>query len=272
MTAWTGTFSVDEQTVDPKESVMTTSDSLSPYTTALVTGATSGIGRSTAQALASLGLHVVLSGRDEIRGRKAVEEITGAGGRADFIAADLRDAGSALALARRAEQLLGHVDVLVNNAGVAAGGPTADTTEAAFDELVALNVKVPYFLTGALAPAMAGRGRGAIVNVSAMVASFGMAGTALFGSTKAAINLLTKAWADEFGPAGVRVNAVSPGPISSEGTAAARDGQQHLASLAPARRIGRPDEVAAAITFLVSSAGAFVQGVILPVDGGRTAV
>jgi NAD(P)-dependent dehydrogenase (short-subunit alcohol dehydrogenase family) len=244
----------------------------SPFTTALVTGATSGIGRGTAQALAGLGLHVVLSGRDEIRGRKAVEEIAGAGGRADFIAADLRDAAGAQALAARAEQLLGHVDVLVNNAGTGTAGPTSATTEAAFDELYALNVKVPYFLTGALAPAMAERGRGAVINVSTMVADFGLDGMALYGSTKAALNLLTKAWAAEFGPQGVRVNTVAPGPISTEGTEVMRDAQQHLASLAPAGRLGTPEEVAAAIAFLVSPGGAFVQGAILPVDGGRTAV
>jgi NAD(P)-dependent dehydrogenase (short-subunit alcohol dehydrogenase family) len=243
-----------------------------PFTTALVTGATSGIGRSTAQALAGLGLHVVLSGRDEIRGRKAAEEITGSGGRADFIAADLRDAGSAQTLATQAERLLGHVDVLVNNAASGLAGPTAATTETAFDDLYALNVKVPYFLTAALAPAMAERGHGAVINVSTMVAGFGLDGMALYGSTKAALNLLTKAWAAEFGPRGVRVNAVAPGPIATEGTEVMRDGQHHLASFAPARRLGTPEEVAATIAFLASPGGAYVHGVVLPVDGGRVAV
>jgi NAD(P)-dependent dehydrogenase (short-subunit alcohol dehydrogenase family) len=244
----------------------------SPFTTALVTGATSGIGRSTAQALADLGLHVVLAGRDEVRGRKAVEEITGAGGRADFIAADLRDAATAQALATEAGKLLGHVDVLVNNAGSGLAGPTAATTEATFDGLYALNVKVPYFLTAALAPAMAERGHGAIINVSTMVAGFGLDGMALYGSTKAALNLLTKAWAAEFGPRGVRVNAVAPGPITTEGTEVMRDAQHHLASLAPAGRLGSAEEVAATIAFLASPGGAYVQGVVLPVDGGRAAV
>lgn len=245
---------------------------MNPFTTALVTGGTSGIGRATAQALAELGLHVVLSGRDEARGRKAVEEITGSGGRADFVVADLRDADAARALAGRAGELLGHVDVLVNNAGSGTAGPTEQTTEAAFDELFALNVKAPYFLTAALAPAMAERGHGAVVNVSTMVASFGLDGMALYGSTKAALNLLTKSWAAEFGPRGVRVNAVAPGPISSEGTEFMREGQRQLASRAPAGRIGTPQEVAATIAFLVSPGGAFVQGAVVPVDGGRVAV
>jgi NAD(P)-dependent dehydrogenase (short-subunit alcohol dehydrogenase family) len=243
-----------------------------PFTTALVTGATSGIGRSTARALADAGLHVVLTGRDEVRGRKAAEEITGSGGQADFIAADLRETGAAQALAAQAEQLLGHVDVLVNNAGTGTSGPTSQTTEAAFDDLFTLNVKVPYFLTAALAPPMAARGHGAVINVSTMVAGFGLDGMALYGSTKAALNLLTKAWAAEYGPQGVRVNAVAPGPISTEGTEVMREAQQYLVSLAPARRLGTPEEVAATIAFLASPAGAYVQGVVLPVDGGRAAV
>jgi len=243
-----------------------------PFTTALVTGATSGIGRATAQALADMGLHVVLTGRDEARGRKAAEEIAGNGGRADFIAADLRDAASARALAAQALSLVGAIDVLVNNAGSGTAGPTAGTSEETFDGLYALNVKAPYFLTAALAPAMAERGSGAVINVSTMVATFGLDGMALYGSTKAALELLTKAWSAEFGPQGVRVNAVAPGPISTEGTEVMRDAQHHLASFAPARRLGSADEVAATIAFLASPAGAFIQGAVVPVDGGRTAV
>jgi NAD(P)-dependent dehydrogenase (short-subunit alcohol dehydrogenase family) len=148
-----------------------TSTSSSP-STALVTGATSGIGRATAIALAASGIHVAVSGRDKARGDLTVAEIRAAGGQADFVPADLRDAASATQLAGAAEAVLGHVDILVNNAGSGAFGPTADTTEAAFDELFALNVKAPYFLTAALAPGMAERGAGVIVNVSTMVAEF----------------------------------------------------------------------------------------------------
>ncbi len=106
----------------------------------------------------------------------------------------------------------GHVDILVNNAGVALLGPSSAATEADFDETFALNVKVPFFLVASLAPAMAERGRGSIVNISTMVASFGQAGMALYGASRAALELLTKAWAAEYGPRGVRVNAVAPGP------------------------------------------------------------
>ena len=119
---------------------------------------------------------------------------------------------------------------------------------------------------------MAQRGKGAIVNVSTMVAHYGMAGMSLYGSSKAAINLLTKAWAAEYGPKGVRVNAVSPGPTRTEGTAPMGDALQQLAAQAPAGRPAAPEEIADAIVYLASDRASFVQGAILPVDGGRTAV
>jgi NAD(P)-dependent dehydrogenase (short-subunit alcohol dehydrogenase family) len=240
--------------------------------TALVTGGTSGIGRATAVALAGLGAHVVLSGRDAARGAQVVESIRAAGGKADFVAADLKDASSARSLAARARELGGQVDVLVNNAGIFPTGPTPDTAEADFDRVYTTNVKVPFYLVAELAPEMARRGHGAIVNVSTMVAARGMAGMALYGSSKAAVELMTKAWAAEFGPSGVRVNAVSPGPTRTEGTAAFGDGLDELAAAAPAGRVAAPEEIAAAIAFLVASDSSFVHGAILPVDGGRLAV
>lgn len=241
-------------------------------TTALVTGGTSGIGRATAVALAGLGAHVVLSGRDAARGAEVVSRIRASGGKADFVAADLTDAASARALAARAREVGGHVDVLVNNAGIFPTGSTSDTAEADFDRVYETNVKVPFFLTAELAPEMAARGRGAIVNVSTMVATRGMAGRALYGSSKAAVELMTKAWAAEFGPSGVRVNAVSPGPTRTEGTAVFGAGLDELASAGPAGRVAAPEEIAAAIAFLVTEESSFVQGAILPVDGGRLAV
>ncbi|OXM61913.1 SDR family NAD(P)-dependent oxidoreductase [Amycolatopsis vastitatis] len=240
--------------------------------TALVTGGTSGIGRATAAALAGLGAHVVVSGRDAGRGAEVVEGIRAAGGKADFVAADLTDASSARSLADRAREIGGHVDVLVNSAGIFPTGPTADISETDFDRVYATNVKVPFFLVAELAPEMAARGRGAIVNVSTIVAKNGMTGMALYGSSKAAVELMTKAWAAEYGPSGVRVNAVSPGPTRTEGTAAFGDGLDELAAAGPAGRVASPEEIAAAIAFLAADESSFVHGAILPVDGGRAAV
>jgi NAD(P)-dependent dehydrogenase (short-subunit alcohol dehydrogenase family) len=239
---------------------------------ALVTGATSGIGRATALALASAGATVAVSGRDKEKGQAVVDAIRGTGGSAVFVPADLVHADAALDLAVRATEALGGtVDVLVNSAGIFPFGPTDSHDEATFDAVYALNVKAPWFLVAALAPPMAGRGSGAIVNVSTMVAQFGADGMALYGSSKAALELLTKAWAAEFGPSGVRVNAISPGPTRTEGTAGMGEALDQLASLAPAGRLASPEEIAAAIVFLASDQASFVHGAVLAVDGGRAA-
>jgi NAD(P)-dependent dehydrogenase (short-subunit alcohol dehydrogenase family) len=241
--------------------------------TALVTGGTSGIGRAVAGQLARRGAHVVLSGRDVARGRRAVEEIRADGGTADFAQADLADLESVRSLAKQAAELGGgRVDVLINNAGIFPFGPTAEVPDSDFEEVYAVNVRAPFALVAELAPAMAARGSGAIVNVTTIVASFGLAGMAAYGSSKAAVELLTKAWAAEFGPAGVRVNAVSPGPTRTEGTAVLGDGLEGLASSAPLQRVGTPDEVAAGIVFLASDAASLIHGATLPIDGGRLAV
>jgi NAD(P)-dependent dehydrogenase (short-subunit alcohol dehydrogenase family) len=241
--------------------------------TALITGGTSGIGRATANKLAQLGIHVLVVGRNAERGKKTVDEIRAAGGNADLILSDLRGADGARQVVRRAIELGdGHVDILINNAGVYPFGPTHEMTEEQFDSVFSLNVKVPYFLVAELAPLMAKRGKGAIVNLSTMVADYGAPGMSLYGSSKAAINLLTKTWAAEYGPSGVRVNAVSPGPTRTEGTEAMGEGLQELAAQAPARRPATAEEIAEAVVFLATDRASFIYGAKLPVDGGRTAV
>jgi NAD(P)-dependent dehydrogenase (short-subunit alcohol dehydrogenase family) len=240
--------------------------------TALITGATSGIGRAAALALAAAGATVGVSGRDKDRGAAVVDAIRAAGGAAVFLAAELADAENARDLAARAtESLGGRVDILVNSAGVFPFGATDSIDEATVDAVYALNVKAPWFLVAALAPSMADRGAGVVVNVSSMVAQFGSDGMALYGASKAALELLTKAWAAEFGPRGVRVNAVSPGPTRTEGTAGMGEALDQLASLAPAGRPAAPEDIAAAIVFLASDEAAFIHGAVLPVDGGRSA-
>jgi NAD(P)-dependent dehydrogenase (short-subunit alcohol dehydrogenase family) len=242
-------------------------------TTVLITGGTSGIGRAVANKLAQMSIHVLVVGRNVERGERTIAEIRMAGGQADFISSDLRDASSARQVARRAVELgNGHVDILINNAGVYPFGPTHETTEESFDKVYSLNVKVPYFLVAELAPLMAKRGKGAIVNLSTMVADYGAPGMSLYGSSKAAINLLTKVWTAEYGHSGVRVNAVSPGPTRTEGTDAMGEGLERLAAEAPAGRPATADEIAEAIVFLATDRSSFIQGAKLAVDGGRTAI
>jgi NAD(P)-dependent dehydrogenase (short-subunit alcohol dehydrogenase family) len=241
--------------------------------TALVTGSTSGIGRATARKLAAAGARLIITGRDQTRGEATVAAIREAGGKADFVPAELAEVASVRNLAARAREIGGgRVDILINNAGLAPFGATADVTADEIDAVNAVNVKAPFLLVAELAPSMVANGSGAIVNISTMVASFGMPGMALYGSSKAALQLLTKAWAAEFGPHGVRVNAVSPGPTRTEGTEGMGDGLDQLAATTPAGHPSTADDVADAIVFLVSDSARHIHGVVLPVDGGRLAV
>jgi NAD(P)-dependent dehydrogenase (short-subunit alcohol dehydrogenase family) len=185
-----------------------------------------------------------------------------------FVRADLERLEDVQRLADDVE----HVDVLVNNAGMFPFGATHEVQGDLFDAAFALNVKAPFFLTGAFAPRMAASGGGAIVNVTAMVASFGAPGMALYSSTKAALELLTKAWAAEYGPQGVRVNAIAPGPTRTPGTEPMGDGLDQLAATLPLGRPASAEEVGNAALFLGSEEASYINGAVLAVDGGRTAV
>lgn len=236
--------------------------------TALVTGGTSGIGRSVAERLAREGAEVIISGRDGARGSEVVAAIESGGGKARFIAADLENFADVKRLAEEA----GAVDVLVNNAGIFPGGPSDQLSEAAFDATIAINVKAPFFLTAAIAPKMAAKGGGAIISISTMAATIGMNGLSAYGASKAAIESLAKTWTAEYGPAGVRVNVVAPGPTRTPASAAMGEVFDLLAASTPAGRSAAPEEIAATVAFLASDDASFVYGAILPADGGRVAV
>ncbi|HEY0259030.1 MAG TPA: glucose 1-dehydrogenase [Lacisediminihabitans sp.] len=241
--------------------------------TALITGSTSNIGRAIALHFASEGARVVVSGRDARRGEAVVDEIRRAGGSADFVAADLDGTPQASrALATAAVTLLGdRIDILVNNAGIFPGGPTTDIDEATFDRVYAVNVKAPFFLTAAIAPAMAERGDGVIINMGSWAARLGISGSALYTSSKGAVETLTRAWAAEYGPRGVRVNAISPGVVRESDEAATGRGETLMLGT-PAGRSGRPDAVASAAVYLASDEASFVHGTVVDVDGGRIGV
>ena len=241
--------------------------------TALVTRSTSGIEKATVIALGARGAHVLVVGRKKQRAKDLVAQIETIGGSAAFRLTTLKDLKSAKDLVEwSSEAGDGHVDILIDNAGVAFLGPSNAASEAEFDETIAVNGKVPFFLVSSLAPAMAERGWGSIVNISTMVASLGQAGMAIYGASRAALELLTKTWAAEYGPSGVRVNAVVPGPTrTSMMECIPEEMVNHLAALAPAGRVAQPEELAAAFDSLASDDTCLVHGVTLGVDGGRAA-
>jgi NAD(P)-dependent dehydrogenase (short-subunit alcohol dehydrogenase family) len=234
--------------------------------TALVTGATAGIGRATAMALAALGASVIVHGRNAERGQQVVKDIEAAGGQARFLAADVTDPAQIARLAVQA----GEVDILVNNAGRSWFGPTAALDVATYDAMFDSNVRSAYLLTAAIAPAMAARGAGSIVNVASMAGAVGLAGGAAYSATKASLSAMTRAWAAEFSPAGVRVNAIAPGPVYSDG--ASTEVIDALASTTLIGRGAQPDEIGGVIAFLATDDARYITGATIPVDGGRTAV
>src|SRR6478736_809214 len=233
---------------------------------ALVTGATSGIGRAIALKLARDGAEVIVHGRDTNRGAETVDAIVGDGGRARFVQADLGEPGAV----QRLIEDVGDVDVLVNSAGFSWFGATADLDVATFDALFASDVRAPYFLVAALAPKMAAKGKGSIINVSSMAGQIGLAGSAAYGATKGAMSSMTRAWAAEFSPSGVRVNAIAPGPVYTSGAAAERI--EALGTTTLLNRAANVDEIAEVVGFLASPRASYVTGAIVAADGGRTAI
>jgi NAD(P)-dependent dehydrogenase (short-subunit alcohol dehydrogenase family) len=232
---------------------------------ALVTGATSGLGRAIAFQLARDGAEVIVHGRDAARGAETVEAIIAEGGRARFVAADLSNPADL----RRLVEDIGDIDILVNNAGFSVFGATADLDLDTFDALFASNVRAPFFLVAAFAPRMVARGKGSIINVSSMAGQIGLAGGAAYGATKGALSSLTRAWAAEFSP-GVRVNAIAPGPVYTDGAAPERTAG--LGSTTLLKRAANVEEIAEVVGFLASPHASYITGAIIAADGGRTAI
>jgi NAD(P)-dependent dehydrogenase (short-subunit alcohol dehydrogenase family) len=237
-----------------------------PAPVALVTGATSGIGREVARKLAADGFSVLVAGRDATRGAAVADEIIAGGGHARFVAADLTDAADIERLAAEAAE----VDVLVNNAGFSWFGPTADLDPATFDSMFAANVRSAYFLVAAIAPRMAKRGTGSIINLGSMAGQIGLPGGAAYSATKAALSALSRSWAAEFSPQGVRVNTVAAGPAYTDGALPER-----TAALGTTTLLGRAaeaGEIADVVAFLASPKAAYITGAVIAADGGRTAI
>jgi NAD(P)-dependent dehydrogenase (short-subunit alcohol dehydrogenase family) len=237
---------------------------------ALITGSTGGIGGETATLLADAGAHVIVSGRNPQRGAAIVRTITDHGGTARFVPADLTDLSSLRQLADAA----GAVDILVNNAAIFPAAPTVAQDVESFDATLAANVRAPYFLTAALVPAMITKGSGTIVNVSTMAARIGMAGLSTYAASKAALESLTRTWAAEFSPAGIRVNTVAPGPTRTDMVldSMGEDGAAQIGKTTLLGRLATPREIAEVILFLATDRSSYLTGATIAADAGRTAI
>jgi len=243
--------------------------------TAVVTGAASGIGREIASTFAEHGADVVVADvRNEPRGggTPTHERIRGAtDADAVYVECDVTDRADLESAVASAEQF-GGIDVMVNNAGVAVFGGLLDATETEFETSVAVNQKGVFFGCQAALPPMIEQGEGRIVNMSSIAGLRGWAESALYCMSKAAVTLLSYTVAAEFGPDGVRANALHPGTIQTEMTETDLDldldGKSDRHEEIALREIGRPRDVANAALFLASDLGSYINGVSLPVDGG----
>lgn len=238
--------------------------------TALVTGASRGIGRAAALALAKAGAQVLVHyGSAQKDADAVVEEIRSAGGRAEKVGADLSEPNGPHALARKVRQIVGdRLDILVANAGVSKAATIEDTSVADFDQLFAVNVRAPFFLVQQLLGAMC-KGS-SIIFTSSLAARTAVGNLSAYASTKGAIDTLVKYFAAALGSRGIRVNAVAPGVVETDMSnfAKTEEGRNATLAMQAIKRVAQPDDIAGAITFLASDDARWITGDTLRVDGG----
>ena len=238
--------------------------------TALVTGASRGIGRATALTLAQAGAQVLVHyGSGEKEAAQVVEEILRAGGKAQSIAADLRAPDGPHQLAQRVRAIVGgRLDVLVANAGISRAATIEDTTVEDFDALFAVNVRAPFFLVQQLLPAL--HSGSSVVLLSSLAAHASVGALSAYAATKGAIDTLVKHWASALGERGIRVNAVAPGVVETEMSSFTKtdDGRSTTLGMQALQRMAQPEDIAGAIAFLASDQARWITGDTLRVDGG----
>ena len=236
---------------------------------AVVTGAGRGIGGATARQLARAGAQVALLDLDPAGVNRTAEAIGLEGGEALAFTNDITDSFAVERTLDRVIEEWGRIDVLVNNAGVLSEAPLENLTDEDLEESLDINLRGTLVCTRATVPHMVARGAGRVISAASMSTRIGAVGLTAYSASKGAIVGMTRTWARELGPKGITANAVAPGLIDSETTSAVPAGElEATLSRLPARRVGRPDEVAAVYVFLASDLSSFINGAVLGVDGG----
>ena len=239
---------------------------------ALITGAGGGLGQAIARRFAQHGADVLLADREEVALRPLAAECRGAGVRVQTLIADLGQPSAVEQLAQAANETWGRVDVLVCNAGMQGpAGPLAEVNGAAWDAVFQVNVASAHVLSARLVPAMAKRGSGSVILMASIAALRGNKAIGLYGMSKAALAQMARNLAVEWGPRGVRANAIAPGLIRTPLASGLISNDAFMArrlAATPLRRVGEPDEVAGVAVLLASPAGSFITGQTLVVDGG----
>ena len=241
---------------------------------AVVTGASKGIGWDLAKALAAAGARVAVAARHLRSLERLASEIEGEGGKALAVELDVRNVSQISSVFEQVHRHFGSLDVLVNNAGLGANHPAADVTESDWDEMMAVNLRGLFFSCQAAGRIMLAQGKGRIINMSSQAGVVGIREHAVYSASKGGVNLLTKVLALEWSSRGVTVNAVAPTFIYTPGTAERLNQPDYLEGVLgrlPIGRVGTTTDVAAAVIYLASPAGAMVSGHVLLVDGGWTA-
>ncbi len=239
---------------------------------AIVTGSSKGIGKSIAKGLAEHGATVVISSRSQEAVDEVVKEFTSENLKAIGIACHIGKADQRENLVQKTIETLGGIDILINNAAInPIYGPLEDAEEAVFDKIMDVNVKAPWMLSNAVLPSMKNRGGGSIINIASVEALHPGAGLGLYSTSKAALLMLTKNQAKEWGKHGVRSNVLCPGLIKTKFSAALWQNEQLLQKIEktlPSARMGMPDEMAGIVCLLASDAGAYMTGGVYNADGG----
>lgn len=242
---------------------------------ALVTGGGRGIGRDITRCLAQAGAHVVIASRKQAQLEQAATELAGLAGRVIPMACHVGREDELMGLVDRVEAELGPIDVLVNNAATNIGqGPSLQTNTDMLDKMIDVNVKAAFRLVHRVVPSMIERGGGSVLNIVSISGLKPQEGGLLYSFTKAGLIMLTRSWAREFGPQGVRVNAIAPGLIQTDFSAYYWQDEARKAELTgeqPLTRLGQPEDIGPAAAFLCSDLASFITGQVLVIDGGALA-